>query len=54
MIKCKDCDRVYIGQTPHTLKTPVKEHANATCTLDKTSLLAKHHMLHNHQIGLKC
>ena len=35
------------------LKTGVKEHARATVTLDKISLLAKHHMLHNHQIDLE-
>ena len=44
-IKCKDCDCVYIGQTSR-----VKEHAKAIATLDENSLLAKHHMLHSHQI----
>ena len=50
--KCKDCDCVYIGQTSRTLKTRVKEHAKAIATLDENSLLAKHHMLHSHQINL--
>ena len=50
MIKCKDCDCVYIGQTSRALKSRVKEHAKAIATLDKNSLLAKHHMLHSHQI----
>ena len=51
-IKCKDCDCVYIGQTSRALKSRVKEHAKAIATLDENSLLAKHHMLHNHQIDL--
>ena len=51
-IKCKDCDCVYIGQTSRVLKTRVKEHAKAIATLDENSLLAKHHMRHNHQIDL--
>ena len=44
-IKCKDCDCVYVGQTSRALKTRVKEHAKAIATLDKNSLLAKHHIL---------
>ena len=51
-IKCKDCDCVYIGQTPHALKTRVKEHAKAIATLDENSLFAKHHMRHSHQVHL--
>ena len=43
--QCKDCDCVYVGQTSRALKTRVKEHAKA-----KATLLAKHHMLHSHQI----
>ena len=52
-IKCKDCDNVYVGQTSRSLKTRMKEHAKAIATLDKNSLLAKHHMLYNHQIDLE-
>ena len=52
-IKCKDCDCVYVGQTSRALKTRVKEHAKAIATLDKNSLLAKHHMLNGHQIDLE-
>ena len=48
-IKCKDCDCVYVGQASRTLK----EHAKAIATLDENSLLAKHHMLHSHQIDLE-
>ena len=51
-IKCKDCDCIYVGQTSRALKTHVKEHTKAIATLDKNSLLAKHHMLHSHQIDL--
>ena len=52
-IKCKDCDSVYYGQTSRALKTRVKEHAKAIATLDKNSLLAKHHILNNHEIDLQ-
>ena len=51
-IKCKDCDCVYIGQTSRALKSRVEQHAKAIATLDKNSLLAKHHMLHSHHIDL--
>ena len=53
MIKCKDYDCVYVGQTSHALKTRVKEHAKAIATLDENSLLAKQHMLHSHEIDLE-
>ena len=52
-IKCKDCDCVYVGQTSRALKARVKEHTKAIATLDENSLLAKHHMLHRHQIDLE-
>ena len=52
-IKCKDCDCVYVGQTSCALKTRVKEHAKAIATLDKNSLLAKHHMHNGYQIDLE-
>ena len=52
-IRCKSCDSVYVGQTPRALKTRVKEHAKAIATLDENSLLAKHHVLHNHKIDLE-
>jgi len=44
---------VYVGQSSHVLKTRMKEHAKAIATLDKNSLLAKHHMLNGHQIDLR-
>ena len=43
-IRCKSCDSVYVGQTSH---------AKALATLDENSLLAKHHVLHNHEIDLE-
>ena len=39
-VKCKDCDYVCVGQT-------------SRATLDENSLLAKHHILHSHQIDLE-
>ena len=52
-IRCKSCDSVYVGQTSRALKTRVKEHAKAIATLDENSLLAKHHVLHKHEIDLE-
>ena len=52
-IKCKDCNCVYVGQTSCTLKACMKEHRKAIATLDENSLLAKHHMLHSHQMDLE-
>jgi len=52
-IRCRNCDSVYVGQTSRALKTRVKEHAKAIATLDKNSLLAKHHVLHSHEIDLE-
>ena len=52
-IKCKDCDFIYVGQTSRALKTRVKEHVKAIATLDKNSLLAKHHILNGQQIDLE-
>ena len=43
---------VFTSVRHRALKTRVKEHAKAIATLDENSLLAKHHMLHRHQIDL--
>jgi len=51
-IRCKSCDSIYVGQTSRALKSRVKEHAKTIATLDENSLLAKHHVLHNHEIDL--
>ncbi len=53
MIKCKDCVCVYVGEASRALKTRVKEHQKAIATLDKNSLLTKHHMPNAHQIDLE-
>ena len=53
-VKCKNCGCVYVGQTSRALKPCLmKEDANAMATLGKNSLLAKHHILHNHPIDLE-
>ena len=52
-IKCKNCDSVYVGQTLRALKTRMKEHTKAIKTLDKNSLLTKHHVFHGHQRDLE-
>ena len=51
--KYKDCDCVYFGQISRALKTRMKEHAKAIATRVKNSFLAKHHVLHSHQIDIK-
>ena len=44
---------VFTSVRHHTRQKPrVREHAKAIATLDENSLLAKHHMFHNHQIDL--
>ena len=52
-IRCKSCDSVYVGQTSRALKTRVKEHVKPIATLDENSMLAKHHVLHNHETDLE-
>ena len=52
-IECKDCDWVYVGQTSGALKVRVKKKHKAIATLDENSMLAKHHILHSHQIDLE-
>ena len=47
-IRCRSCDSLYVGQTSR-----VKEHAKAVATLDENSFLAKHYVLHNHEIDLE-
>ena len=47
-VKCKDCDKVYVGQTSRALKTRTKEHKKAISHGDPNSLLAKHAWDHDH------
>ena len=43
LIPCKDCRKVYIGQTGHSLKQRVTEHKRALSSLDcNTSAIAEH------------
>jgi len=44
---------ICVWLTSRALKTRVIEHAKAIATLDKNSLLAQHHMLHQHEIDLE-
>jgi len=44
---------ICVWLTSRALKTRVKEHAKAIATLDKNSLLAQHHVLHQHEIDLE-
>ena len=51
-INCKDCDKVYIGQTSRALRSRTREHKRAIFTGDKNSLLAQHCKNHNHDFDL--
>ena len=41
-INCKDCDKVYIGQTSRALRSRTREHKRAIFTGDRNSLLTQH------------
>ena len=51
-INCKDCDKVYIGQTSRALRSRTREHKRAIFTGDRNSLLAQHCIKHNHDFDL--
>ena len=48
-INCKNCEKLYIGQTSRALRSRTKEHKRAALTCDKNSLLAQHCMKNNHK-----
>ena len=50
-ISCKDCEKVYIGQTSRTLKSRTREHKRAVFTGDKNSMLAQHCAQTNHDFN---
>ena len=41
-INCKDCDKIYIGQTSRALRSRTREHKRAIFMRDKNSLLTQH------------
>ena len=41
-IYCKDCDKVYIGQTSRALRSRTREHKRTIFTGDRNSLLTQH------------
>ena len=51
-IKCKDCEKVYIGLTSRALKTSTKEHKTVVITGDKNFLLAQHCAQNSHEFDL--
>ena len=52
-INCKDCDKVYIGQTSRALRSRTREHKRAIFTGDGNSLLVVQHCIkHNHDFDL--
>ena len=51
-INCKDCDKVYIGQTSRALRSRTREHKRAIFTGDMNSLLTKHCLTNNHNFDL--
>ena len=51
-INCKDCDKVYIGQTSRALRSRTREHKRAIFTGDRNSLLTQHCIKNNHNFDL--
>ena len=51
-INCKDCDKVYIGQTSRALRSRTREHKRAIFTGDKNSLLAQQFIKNSHEFDL--
>mgnify|MGYP001792981060 CR=1 FL=1 len=51
-INCKDCDKVYIGQTSRALRSRTREHKRAIFTGDRNSLLTQHCIKNNHDFDL--
>ena len=51
-INCKNCDKVYIGQTSRALRSRTREHKRAIFTGDKNSLLTQHCVENNHDFDL--
>ena len=51
-INCKNCDKVYIGQTSRALRSRTREHKRALFTGDKNSLLTQHCVENNHDFDL--
>ena len=51
-INCKDCDKVYIGQTSRALRSRTREHKRAIFTGDKNSSLAQHFIKNSHEFDL--
>ena len=51
-IDCKNCEKVYIGQTSRALKTRSKEHKRAIFLGDANSLLAQHQTQTQHEFDV--
>ena len=51
-INCKNCDKVYIGQTSRALRSRTREHKKAIFTGERNSLLTRHCIQINHQFDL--
>ena len=51
-INCKDCDKVYIGQTSRALRSRTWEHKRAIFTGERNSLLTQNCIKNNHDFDL--
>jgi len=47
-LNCKDCDKVYIGQTKRHMGTRVKEHFNNIKSTSNFSVVTNHRLSYNH------
>ena len=50
-VPCKDCCKVYIGETKRTLKTRISEHKQAVKKGNEKNGIAVHAHTTNHNIG---
>jgi len=48
-LNCKDCDKVYIGQTKRHLGTRIKEHFNNIKSTSNCSVVTNHRLAYNHE-----
>ena len=52
-IYCKDCDKVYIGQTSRALRSRTREHKRVIFNGDRNSLSTQHCIKNNHDFDLE-
>lgn len=51
-INCKNCDKIYIGQTGRSLETRIKEHSYAIKKKNQYNALFNHYLINGHNCDL--